>query len=150
MPIITEVVNTPDEQDLTDLLKIVRDDPALPSLDEQNLQIWLSDRLADPLLQLYAARFNDRLLAALWLRHDKRVNNDGTHQLEHLCVREITRNRGVANKFMLDIVQIADQQNWRLNVLLSEENTALGKWLQTLGFHPQDNNHYYRPTHGKG
>ncbi|WPC05498.1 acetyl-CoA sensor PanZ family protein [Pseudomonas benzenivorans] len=93
MPVIAETLSTPSAQDRLDLAKIYADAPP-----------WLLAPYgdADALIQtglaagtLLAGRFNDRLLgAALLQRHADHW------RLSHLCVRAITRRRGVGQRLL--------------------------------------------------
>lgn len=97
MPVFLEHIQLPGSQDRTDLEKIYADAPAwlLPPYASAE------DLLHGNLMQgnLVGARFNQRLLGAAILRQE------GDQWLvSHLCVREITRMRGVARR-LLDELQ---------------------------------------------
>ena len=94
MPVHLEHISQPTEQDWIDLGKIYADAP----------QEWLSDAsdintslqsLLDQQVWFIGGRFNSRLLGAM--QASKKGNNV---ILQHLCVRNITTNRGVAHQIM--------------------------------------------------
>lgn len=94
MPVYVESVTQPSAQDRLDLSKIYQDAPDwllapyadAASLIEHGIQSG----------QLIAGRFNDRLLGAALLQRP----TDRAWQLSHLCVRRITRRRGVAQRLI--------------------------------------------------
>lgn len=93
MPVIVQVIATPSEQDLIDLRKIYADAPAwlfAPYADADAL-IEQASRQG----RLIAGRFNDRLLGAAILEQ-----LDDRWRLSHLCVRKVTRERGVARRLL--------------------------------------------------
>lgn len=98
MPIVLEEISNPSPQDLIDLQKIYADAP------ETMVEEGMSEAFVQALLQasngkLIAARFNSRLLAALVL-----TQGDGGSDVKNLCVREITRKRGIAST-MLELLK---------------------------------------------
>lgn len=106
-------------QDRLDLVKIwpEADLKALEkTLDEQHL--------------VYAAKFNDRLLAAV------KVTLKGTHgELENFMVRDVTRRRGVG-KYLLEEVltqNAAISQWWMADVGFSDQ-AAAAAFMQSGGF----------------
>ncbi|MGY0218399.1 acetyl-CoA sensor PanZ family protein [Endozoicomonadaceae bacterium StTr2] len=100
MPVTMEEVSKPQGQDSEDLVKIYRDAPdwMLGSPEETDredavrrmLDITTSTR------RIFAARFNDRLLGALMID----VQDDGSWLLHSLCVRKMTRERGVGSRLL--------------------------------------------------
>ncbi|PCM99812.1 aspartate 1-decarboxylase autocleavage activator PanM [Pseudomonas aeruginosa] len=89
MPVIVETLAQPSAQDRLDLAKIYADAPD-----------WLFAPHADG--ELIAGRFNDRLLGAALLRR-----GDDAWQLSHLCVRGITRGRGVGRRLLDEARRLA-------------------------------------------
>jgi GNAT superfamily N-acetyltransferase len=93
MPVHVETLTTASPQDRLDLAKIYADAPdwlLSPHADaEQLIAAGLESGT------LIAGRFNDRLLGAALL-----ARNDGCWQLSHLCVRKITRGRGVGRRLL--------------------------------------------------
>ncbi|OON39390.1 GNAT family N-acetyltransferase [Izhakiella australiensis] len=107
------------QQDQTDLSKIWPQQ-AIPTLVET-----LSEQS-----QIYAARFNDRLLAALQL------DVSGTQgRIGHLEVREVTRRRGVG-KYLLEEVMAQNTAItlWRVANDGSAERGAIAAFMQSCGF----------------
>lgn len=110
MPIVVESLHQASYQDQQDLQKIYHD-----------AQGWLFAPLRDAVeliatgLQdgtLIAGRFNDRLLGAARLQR----HQDAWH-LSHLCVRSITRRRGVAERLVSEARKMAEQQGATLRLL---------------------------------
>lgn len=125
MPIFIEQIADPAAEDFNDLVKIYTDYPPLdqspapgpeqqPDVDPgEHLNRWLRQQLSNPALSLYAARFNGRLLGAVWIRS---LDNDQCWALEDLCVRGLTRRRGVASKLLSEILLYARQAGVRLSI----------------------------------
>ncbi|WLG90793.1 acetyl-CoA sensor PanZ family protein [Pseudomonas cucumis] len=110
MPIIVELLNQATYQDQQDLQKIYRDAPDwlfAPFTGEMQL---IEDCLQDG--SLIAGRFNDRLLGAARLQQ----HHDVWH-LSHLCVRKITRRRGVAERLVNEAQKMASQSGATLRLL---------------------------------
>jgi len=93
MPVIVEAVVQPSAQDRTDLEKIYADAPAWLLAPYPDAASLVDAGLAGG--WLIAGRFNARLLGAAWLRQD-----EGGWNLSHLCVRKITRCRGVGQRLI--------------------------------------------------
>ncbi len=113
-------LTTLSEQDNIDLGKIWPDyQPRMLQLDENN--------------RLYAARFNERLLGAVKVKLAS-----GRATLEGLCVREITRRRGVGlylmSETLADNPQVA---HWEMSARDIEDREAMDAFMQALGFDPQ-------------
>jgi hypothetical protein len=137
MPLIIEQVSQPSPQDLIDLTKIYQDYPPFADKNEADIQQWLHEQMAVSDQQLYAMRFNDRLLAAALLRQQ---NN--TCLLHSLCVRQLTRRRGAASKLIKDIQHIAARQQYSLTIELPENQQAFSEAILSLGFSACGNNRY--------
>ena len=118
MPVYFESAAQPSAQDLADLEKIYADAPA-----------WLIAPFADAAtliehgLQtntLVTGRFNSRLLgAALLEKHADRW------LLSHLCVRELTRNRGVARRILQEATRLASEAGTVLQVVIPADQPEL-------------------------
>lgn len=93
MPVIVEAVVQPSAQDRTDLEKIYADAPAWLLAPHADAASLIEAGLARGCL--IAGRFNDRLLGAAWLEQA----TDGW-RLAHICVRRITRGRGVGQRLI--------------------------------------------------
>ena len=110
MPIIVQALKDASYQDQQDLQKIYRDAPEwlfAPFSGEAGL---IESALADG--ALIAGRFNDRLLGAgiLQRHHD-------VWYLSHLCVRKVTRRRGVAERLVNQAQKMASQAGAELRLL---------------------------------
>ncbi|WP_347903310.1 acetyl-CoA sensor PanZ family protein [Pseudomonas purpurea] len=110
MPIVVESLNQATLQDQQDLQKIYRDAPQwllAPFADDlQLIENFLGDG------SLIAGRFNDRLLGAARLQRQQDV-----WTLSHLCVRKITRRRGVAERLVNQAQEMASQCGATLRLL---------------------------------
>lgn len=106
-------------QDHADLHKI------WPQGDSQQLSTSLSEEL-----QLYAARFNERLLAALQLEVS---GTQGT--IRHLQVRNATRRRGVG-KYLLEEVMAQNPSVtlWRVASDGDDDRRTIAAFMQSGGF----------------
>jgi ribosomal protein S18 acetylase RimI-like enzyme len=110
MPIIVESLQEITPQDQQDLQKIYRDAPDwlfTPFTGDQHL---IEDCLGDG--SLIAGRFNDRLLGAARLQRHPHV-----WHLSQLCVRKITRRRGVAERLVQEAQKMAVQSGATLHLL---------------------------------
>jgi ribosomal protein S18 acetylase RimI-like enzyme len=110
MPIVVQALNDANYQDQQDLQKIYRDAPQglfTPySGDTQLIESSLADG------SLIAGRFNDRLLGAARL-----TRHDTVWYLSHLCVRKVTRRRGVAERLVNQAQKMASQAGAQLHLL---------------------------------
>ncbi|TFB41557.1 acetyl-CoA sensor PanZ family protein [Pseudomonas sp. F01002] len=110
MPIIVEPLNEATYQDQQDLQKIYRDAPdwlfAPFAGDLQLIESCLLDG------SLIAGRFNDRLLGAARLQR-----HSDAWRLSQLCVRKITRRRGVAERLVNEAQKMASQSGATLRLL---------------------------------
>jgi len=93
MPVYVESVTQPSPQDLTDLAKIYADAPDWLLAPYSSADTLIAAALADG--SLIAGRFNDRLLGAALLQR-----GDDAWRLSHLCVRTLTRKRGVGRRLL--------------------------------------------------
>lgn len=110
MPIVVESLCEASYQDQQDLQKIYRDAPdwlLAPFADELQL---IEQGLRES--SLIAGRFNDRLLGAACLQRQPEV-----WHLSQLCVRKITRRRGVAERLASEAQRMAEQQGATLRLL---------------------------------
>ena len=110
MPIIVEPLTEATYQDQQDLQKIYRDAPhwlfAPFAGDVQLIEGCLRDG------SLIAGRFNDRLLGAGRLQRQPDV-----WHLSQICVRKITRRRGVAERLVNQAQKMASQSGATLHLL---------------------------------
>ncbi|EXF91296.1 acetyltransferase [Pseudomonas fluorescens HK44] len=109
MPIVVESLNEPSYQDQQDLQKIYHDAPRwliAPFNDELQL---IEHSLRDG--SLIAGRFNDRLLGAARLHRQQDI-----WHLSQLCVRKITRRRGVAERLVCEAQKMAELAGAKLHL----------------------------------
>lgn len=107
MPVYVETVSQPSDQDHIDLAKIYADAPAWLFAPHADGAALVAAGVARGVL--IAGRFNDRLLgAALLERFEDRW------RLSHLCVRNITRRRGVARRLLDEARRRAAEANMPL------------------------------------
>ncbi|HEF4760496.1 TPA: acetyl-CoA sensor PanZ family protein [Pseudomonas putida] len=110
MPVIVESLNEATHQDQQDLQKIYGDAPQwlfAPFAGETNL---IETCLREG--SLIAGRFNDRLLGAARLQRHPDV-----WHLSQLCVRKVTRRRGVAERLVREAQSMAAQSGATLHLL---------------------------------
>ncbi|WP_058910435.1 aspartate 1-decarboxylase autocleavage activator PanM [Entomohabitans teleogrylli] len=111
---------------------------ALSAQDRLDLaKIWPEYRpeilTPDETHQLYAARFNDRLLGAV------RVTVEGVQgTLDSLRVREITRRRGVGQYLVEEILRMNPHvSQWWMADSHVEDRAIMSAFMQALGFRAQ-------------
>ncbi len=102
MPVYVETVTQPSPQDRSDLAKIYADAPAWLLTPHASAEALIESALADG--SLIAGRFNDRLLGAAVLQR-----GDNVWHLSHLCVRKLTRQRGVGRRLLEESQRLAAQ-----------------------------------------
>ncbi|MCI0992993.1 aspartate 1-decarboxylase autocleavage activator PanM [Pseudomonas sp. ICMP22404] len=110
MPIVVEHLIEATGQDRQDLHKIYLDAPPWllePFNDATHL---IQDYLQDG--SLIAARFNDRLLGAARLQR-----HQNAWHLSQICVRRVTRRRGVAERLVSEAQRMARQEGAELRLL---------------------------------
>lgn len=110
------------EQDLIDLGKI------WPEYSAASLTVDENHRI-------YAARFNERLLAAVW------VTLRGTEgALDSLRVREVTRRRGVGQYLVEEVMSSnPDITSWWIADVGVEDRAVMAAFMQALDFRAQQN-----------
>ncbi|MBS9438808.1 aspartate 1-decarboxylase autocleavage activator PanM [Photorhabdus noenieputensis] len=122
MKLTIEQLTVLSTQDMIDLKKI------WPQQTPEQWQSWLKNEN-----KLFAARFNDRLLAAV-----KMTFSDQSGLLKDLCVREITRRRGVGLYLINEIkAQHPTVNQWKLSLEgFSDANEpALEGFMSACGFY---------------
>ncbi|GFM78512.1 hypothetical protein PSCICM_43310 [Pseudomonas cichorii] len=114
MPVLVGIINSPTYQDQEDLQKIYRDAPQwlfAPFTDAaQLIETSLNDGT------LLAGRFNDRLLGAARLEQTGDI-----WRLSHLCVRTLTRRRGVAERLVTQAQKSARDAGCELRLQTTAE-----------------------------
>ncbi|AJJ10014.1 hypothetical protein CH64_2819 [Yersinia rohdei] len=121
MKLTIERLTTLTHQDLIDLAKI------WPEEQPSVWQTWIN--AGKP---LFAARFNERLLGAV------KVEVDGQQaELQDLCVREVTRRRGVGLYLLEETLrQLPAIQHWYLSdeQVTAENHTGMDGFMHASGF----------------
>lgn len=89
-----------------------------------------NEQRLDETHRLYAARFNDRLLAAV-----KVTLNGSQGTLNDLCVREVTRRRGVGQYLVEEVMRDNPQvSRWTLSKSGAQESLETAAFAKALGF----------------
>lgn len=130
MPVYLEHISQPTEQDWIDLGKIYADAPQEWLSDTSDIKASLQPLIAQQ-TWIIGGRFNSRLLGAMQANKDE--NNV---ILQHLCVRDITRNRGVAHQLMHHLNSWADENGYTL--IVKELPEELTNSLINRGFSEQN------------
>lgn len=126
MPVVVQHLTQPSDQDRQDLLKIYADAPdwlLAPFADADEL---VTLGLAEG--RLFTGRFNDRLLGAAWIERD-----DDTWRLSRLCVRQLTRNRGVARRLLEETQRLAILQGAALRLSAPQGQSEAVRFAEHLG-----------------
>ena len=110
MPIIVELLNRPSAQDQLDLQKVYLDAPQWLFAPFDNEAQLIAAGVEDG--SLIGGRFNDRLLGAARLHRQA-----DTWHLSQLCVRKVTRRRGVAERLVNEAQKMASQSGATLRLL---------------------------------
>lgn len=114
MPVFINAIEpTASAQDRQDLLKTLADWPeTLPALVPAGADpaAWLESVLADPQQRLFGGRFNGRLIALVLLEQKA----PDCAELRALCVRKLTRGRGVGERLLTLLGEMLDREQVRL------------------------------------
>jgi GNAT superfamily N-acetyltransferase len=109
MPVFVETLTEPSPQDRIDLTKIFADAPTWLLAPYADTAALIEAALANG--SLIAGRFNDRLLGAAILQRDEQH-----WRLSHLCVRKITRRRGVGKRIIEESQRLAGEAEKTLHL----------------------------------
>lgn len=126
MPVVVQHLTQPSEQDRQDLLKIYADAPQwllAPFADAEQL---VTRGLAEG--RLFTGRFNDRLLGAAWIER-----HGDTWRLSRLCVRQVTRQRGVARRLLEEAQRLAVLQGAALRLTAPHGQPEAMSFAEHLG-----------------
>lgn len=111
MPLLTKIVpaapaadQTLSDQDKIDLNKILIELPQYSGSSPEQLSSAVSDLCQR--YDLVSGYFNERILAACWLKQ-----TDSHTEVKNLCVRSVTRRRGVGKKLLIDLQQLLSADN---------------------------------------
>lgn len=133
MPVFIEYPTEFSQQDLADLDKIYADMPAELFAPYADAATLIKHGIANN--ALVTARFNSRLLGAALL------NRQSTQWLlSHLCVRKITRQRGVAKRLMSELHRAAQQEQTNLTLCIPPQLNALQQWAKSNDYPTQLSN----------
>ena len=130
MPVSVEWVDEVSESDFADLIKIYADCPAALREDLspiEKINDWLHAVLANN--KLVVARFNGRLLGSVLLQQ---INEQW--QLSCLCVRKVTRRRGVGRRVIEVLQQQSRAQQQVLVANIPVDDSVAMAFLQALNF----------------
>jgi GNAT superfamily N-acetyltransferase len=115
MPVSVEALIEPSQQDRVDLAKIFADAPTWLFSPHADAATLIEAALAEH--SLIAGRFNDRLLGAALLQRG------APHwRLSHLCVRKITRRRGVGRRILEESQRLASEAGKDLHLAAPPEH----------------------------
>ncbi|MHB9798241.1 acetyl-CoA sensor PanZ family protein [Pseudomonas sp. MT3] len=126
MPVIVQHLTQPSDQDRQDLLKIYADAPDWLLLPFANAEALVEQGLREG--RLLAGRFNDRLLGAAWIER-----NADTWNLSRLCVRKVTRGRGVARRLLEEAQRLAILQGAALRLSAPADQPDAAAFAEHLG-----------------
>jgi len=122
MKLTIQRISTLTPQDRLDLAKV------WPQLDISQLETNLSETN-----RLYAARFNDRLLAGLLLEIRGTLG-----KVTHLEVRDVTRRRGVGQYLLEEtIAQNSALAHWWIADDGNDDQSVRAAFMQACGFRAQ-------------
>lgn len=121
MPVFIEYPQQLSQQDQADLQLIYADLPvAMLSPFADAGQLLATGQASG----LVVARFNSRLLGAALLQRQ-----DAQWQLSHLCVRALTRRRGVARRLLDELSRQAGEQGAELHMQIQHAPEWFEPWL---------------------
>lgn len=126
MPVVVQHLTQPSEQDRQDLLRIYADAPGWLLAPFTDAQALVERGLGDG--KLFAGRFNDRLLGAAWIER-----NESTWRLSRLCVRRVTRNRGVARRLLEEAQRLAILHGAALRLSAPAQQADAARFTEHLG-----------------
>lgn len=109
MPVYVEYVRQPSAQDRSDLSKVYADAPAWLLAPHASVEALIEAGMTAG--TLIAGRFNDRLLGAALLEQGA-----ACWRLSHLCVRQITRQRGVGRRLLDESQRLAKEAGQPLHL----------------------------------
>lgn len=143
MPVLlTVVTETPDEARREQLVKIYSD--AQPERLAQadgpvSAEDFVSGILADSSKHFYCGLFNERLIAAAVVEP-----KSGYWQLSQLCVRSVTRRRGVGSRLLTLIIEAARAEQCSLQIAAEALKAPDHIILQRMGYQLSENGDRYQ------
>lgn len=142
MPVLlTHVTDTSDAADVEQLEKIYTDAQPerlaqLPGVSTP--AAFVDSILKNPELSFYCGLFNDRLIAALVVS-----KADDSWQISHLCVRNVTRRRGVGSRLLTLVIEAAKAEGKLIRILSESLMTPDHIILQRMGYTLSENGDCY-------
>lgn len=115
MPVFVEIVTRPSAQDHIDLTKVYADAPDWLLAPYASADALIAGGIGEG--RLIAGRFNDRLLGAALLSRDA-----DCWRLSHLCVRKVTRKRGVARRLLDEALRMAREAGQPLRLAAPKDH----------------------------
>ena len=135
MPIVVERLKNAENLTATDrsyLLKVYQHEPAAVWQTAQptanNAEEFVDLTFANPDQVLYAARFNSNYIAAAVISHADPTKETTLHAL---CVRDLTRRRGVGKQLLKEIAKLVDTS---ILCMTPDDNLPLALTLKAAGF----------------
>ena len=133
MPVYIETLTQPSAQDLIDLTDLYNEQ------SDQLLQPYTSAaQLIEQGIaqqQLYVCRFNGRLLGAAIIK-----KNPVRWQLSHLCVRQLTWQRGVAKRLLEVTAKQTKEQDTELVFVVPKDEQIMRNYALRHQFEILENN----------
>jgi GNAT superfamily N-acetyltransferase len=133
LPVYLQWLDEPNEQDQTDLDKLYADAPA--NWFEQNQPANGADWAQQKAKQgerIALGYFNDHIVCAACLVEQSGISDQAyMYTVQQLCVRDVTRRRGVAKQLLVRLCQWANKSQSSLYIK-DEESQLSG--LYELGF----------------
>ncbi|QRY80098.1 acetyl-CoA sensor PanZ family protein [Pseudomonas sp. PDNC002] len=126
MPVVVQHLTQPSEQDRQDLLKIYADAPDWLLTPFTDAGALVQCGLAED--RLLTGRFNDRLLGAAWIEREADV-----WHLSRLCIRRVTRGRGVARRLLEEAQRMAVLQGASLRLRTPADQAEAIRFVEHLG-----------------
>ncbi|MBD9678426.1 acetyl-CoA sensor PanZ family protein [Pseudomonas sp. PDM18] len=126
MPVVVQHLTQPSDQDRQDLLKIYADAPQWLLAPFADADALVTRGLAEG--RLLTGRFNDRLLGAAWIERDGDI-----WRLSRLCVRQVTRNRGVARRLLEETQRLSVLQGAALRLSAPLDQPEAARFAEHLG-----------------
>ena len=115
MPVFVETVTRPSAQDHTDLTKVYADAPDWLLTPYPSADALMASGIGEA--RLIAGRCYDRLLGAALLSRDA-----DCWRLSHLCVRKVTRKRGVARRILDEAQRMAREAGKPLHLAAPKDH----------------------------
>ncbi len=142
MPVLLTVVNDKTDQACVEQLEKIYTDAQperlaqLPNVD--SAKSFVENILQSADHDFYCGLFNERLIAALVVS-----KQDDYWQVSHLCVRSVTRRRGVGSRLLTLVIEAAKADNKAIRVPADALMTQDHIILQRMGYTLNEAGDYY-------